>query len=56
MKAPWQYEWKRPKLDEFQGNIDDNTSIAKGLTAALVDPLELNKLGAVSPLLLTVTL
>ncbi|KAI2489951.1 hypothetical protein MHU86_24632 [Fragilaria crotonensis] len=53
MKTPWQYEWKRPKVDELPVDHGDESALC--VTAALVDPFELNKL-TTTPLLITVTL
>ena len=53
MKTPWQYEWKRPKVDELPVDHDDESALC--VTAALVDPFEVNRLST-TPLLFTVTL
>ena len=53
MKTPWQYEWKRPKLEELQA--EDSYEGAMDVTAALVAPKEVAK-SSPTPLLLTVTL
>jgi hypothetical protein len=36
IKAPWQYEWKRPKLEELEAHNDLESDEARDVTAALV--------------------
>jgi hypothetical protein len=61
MKTPWQYEWKRPKLEALQEKQDEAAAPwcgegAMDVTAAMVAPDEISASTNSDALLLTVTL